>query len=101
MGLVQIENQPGDKRTRAMLASPDSDYSIRINRDILDVLIAGGVGKVKQNPVGIDCRFNRGRHRSAERDLHAQIRALLHRRHTLHRRCSGGVLCRGTRQQER
>jgi len=100
MGLIKIENDSSNERTGAVLAGPHPLHSIGIHGDILDLVVAGRIGKIEQDPIGINRGFNRGYYRSTQSDFNAQVAAFSRRRHTLHRHRPGGVLCRGTRQQE-
>jgi hypothetical protein len=98
MGLIKIENYASDEGICTVLAGAYATNTVGVDSNILSVA-AGRVGEIKQDPVGMNCRFNCGLYRGTKRDLDAHIVALSRRRHTLHRRCSPGVLCRGTRQQ--
>ncbi len=100
MGLIEIEHDAGNERAGTVLAGPHPAHTIRVDCDILRTVVTGGIGEVEQNPGGMIRCFNRGLHRSAERDLHAQVGAFSRRRYPLHRCRPGALRCGGTRQQE-
>jgi hypothetical protein len=52
---IEVENNSSDKRTGAVLASAHSPYSVGMNRDALNVVVADGVRKIEQNAVRVGC----------------------------------------------
>jgi hypothetical protein len=100
MGLIEIEHDARDQRIGAVLAGAHAAHSVRIDRDASKVVVAGGIRKIEQNAVWIGRRLKRRLYGSAEREFHAQIASLKRRRHTLHRRRPGAVLCGRAGQQE-
>jgi hypothetical protein len=100
MGLIEVENDSRDKRIGAVLAGAHAAHPVRIHRDASKVVVAGGIGKIEQNAVWIGRRFKRRLYGGTEREFHTQIGSLKRRRHTLHRRCPGAVLCGCAGQQE-
>jgi hypothetical protein len=73
MSLIKVENNSGDKRTVTELAGSHPAHSIRMDRNIPDVVVASSVRKIEQNPVRMDRRRSRRFDRSTECDFDPQI----------------------------
>jgi hypothetical protein len=100
MGLIEIENHARDQRAGTVLPCAHAPHSVHIHRKTLYGIVGSGLGKIKQNPIGIR-RCVEGRfYRTAESNFYTQIRSLASRGHALQRRWPCRVLRRGTRQQE-
>jgi hypothetical protein len=101
MSLIKVENNSGNKRSGTESAGSHPAHSIRMDWNTPDVVVAGSVRKIEQNPVRMDRRRSRGFDRSTERDFDPQITLFSCRDDTLHPRTTRAVLCRRTGQQER
>jgi len=98
MNSIEIEDHSCHQRSSAVLCRPYASHSVRADRKIPGA-VASGIRKVEENPIRIDCRFNRGLDYRAESNLDAQIGALARSCHILHDRRPGAVLRRCARQQ--
>jgi hypothetical protein len=60
MSLIKIEHDARDQGTDAVLPGAHAAHSVRMDRNNLDLVAAGSLRKIKQNPLGIGGRLNRG-----------------------------------------
>jgi len=82
MRLTKLENHPGYERTGTESAGSHPAHSIHMDWNTPDVVVAGSVRKIEQNPVRMDRRRSRRFDRSTECDFDPQITLSSCRDHT-------------------
>jgi hypothetical protein len=83
--LIEIEHYPSDHGLRGVLGRAHAPHAFSIDFDISCILGAAGIGKIEQNPVGMNSELRRGSHRCAKRNLYAHAGLDRLRGHAFHR----------------